>query len=274
MEETAIHDLINFDAPTSPIMTQNGVPVNPNYEALKLGAQIFICPSDANIGTGLSENNFVYNFGGSTPFAGTDGSRINQKSTLIPYATSGGNGAFTIARGLSPGKFTDGLSKTAMWTERTKGTNAAPETVPASTTSMRRTSGPTGFYSLTADRMLQGCAGINPNTPEPFTYNGFGRLNLEGTTEYTNGWPIAAYSGTMYNHVAPPNSKSMDCGASYISDVPSESASVAARSMHSGGIVNVVYADCHVEAVTSDIDLELWRRIGSRDGGDVEVVAP
>lgn len=273
MEETAIYNLIDFDAPTSPVMTQGGTPVNPNYEALKLGAKIFVCPSDANVGTGLSENNFVYNFGGSTPYAGSDGTGINVKHNTISNVTSGGNGAFTIGKGLSPGKFTDGLSKTAMWSERTKGNNE-PGTSPATITSMRRSSrGAQGFQNTSADSMLIGCHGINIAQADSFTYNGFGRLNLDGSTEYTNGWPIAAYSGTMYNHVAPPNNKWMDCGDSYISDVPSENAMVSARSMHSGDIVNVVFADCHVEAIGSDVDAELWRALGSRDGGaDIEPI--
>ncbi len=274
MEEQNIYDLIDFDAPNTPLMTENGTPVNPSYEAYSAAAGIFLCPSDPNVGTGISENNYVYNFGGATPYAGSDGSDPNVKHPTIANVTSGGNGAFSIGKGLSPGKFTDGVSKTAMWSERTKGN--AEQGGQGFITSMRRSSrGSQQFANLSADTMLLGCAGVNLETQDDFTFNGFGRLNQDGNREFTNGWPIAAYFGTMYNHVGPPNSRWMDCGNSFISDRPWEHAMVSARSEHLGGVVNVCFADGHVEAINQDIELGVWRAMGSRDGGaDIEPINP
>jgi prepilin-type processing-associated H-X9-DG protein len=68
--------------------------------------------------------------------------------------------------------------------------------------------------------------------------------------------------------VAPPNWKAIDCGASSsIPDTPSEHAIVAARSRHPG-VVNVCYGDGHVGSANDDIDLLVWRALGSRNGGE------
>jgi prepilin-type processing-associated H-X9-DG protein len=84
--------------------------------------------------------------------------------------------------------------------------------------------------------------------------------------DWSNGWPFAGYDSTQYNHVAPPNWESFDCGAnSSISDRPFEHAIVAARSEHNG-TVNVAFGDGHTSIVTNDIDLAVWRALGSRNG--------
>ena len=72
----------------------------------------------------------------------------------------------------------------------------------------------------------------------------------------------------MYNHVAPPNWKKWDCAQwSAISDVPGEHGVFTARSKHTNG-VNVCYADGSVTFKTNNISLNVWRAIGSRNGGE------
>src|SRR4029078_8650391 len=73
MEETAIYDMINFKVAQVLQMTNNGVPYNINYQAYATAKSLFLCPSDPNTGRVISENNYRYNFGGSTPFAGAKG---------------------------------------------------------------------------------------------------------------------------------------------------------------------------------------------------------
>jgi prepilin-type processing-associated H-X9-DG protein len=73
---------------------------------------------------------------------------------------------------------------------------------------------------------------------------------------------------TMYNHVAPPNWIGYDCGNfSATFDTPGEHAIVAARSRHRG-IVNVCFGDGHVSAIGENVDLTIWRGIGTRNGGE------
>ena len=47
-----------------------GTVANASYAAYAAAATIFICPSDPNTGAIVSENNYRYNFGGSTPYGG------------------------------------------------------------------------------------------------------------------------------------------------------------------------------------------------------------
>ena len=255
-------------------MTQNGEPVNPNFEAFNVGANIFICPSDPNTGVGISENNYVYNFGGSTPFAGADGFDINVEMRRIPEYNTGGNGSFTIGKGLKPGKFIDGLSKTAMWSERTKGNGEASGSSYEGLVDGASVRTCTVLSSMVQsgrffDAALGGSIdqGKQRGESATFTFNSFGRwLQTASGPSYTNGWPIAAYSSTMYNHHAPPSNPYVDCGVSFISDRPWEHAVISARSEHSANVVNVCFADGHVEGITPDIEIEVWRALGSRDG--------
>ncbi|TWT96956.1 hypothetical protein Pla108_27330 [Botrimarina colliarenosi] len=277
MEETAIYDLIDFSVGQSHRMTSGATPYNVNYEAYNNAAEMFVCPSDPFLERITSENNYVYNFGGSTPYAGVAGvdEPDNLDATLQftgpdgnEYDLScGGNGAFTIGKGLSPAKFTDGTSKTAMFSERTKGSGANPAASPAGPSDMITMPGRQQNIKAITPFSIYGRCENASTAANAFNFNSFGRW-LPGE-DYSNGWPFAAYSGTMYNHVAPPNWKGADCGAySAISDRPGEHALVSARSSHGGGVVNVCYADGHADTVTSGVDLTVWRAAGSRNGGE------
>ena len=105
-----------------------------------------------------------------------------------------------------------------------------------------------------------------PKVASSFNFTTFGRW-AQGS-DYSNGWPFAAYSGTMYNHVATPNWSGQDCGNwSAIADTPGEHAIISARSMHTGG-VNVMLADGSVRFASDSIDLNVWRSVGTRDTGE------
>ena len=116
---------------------------------------------------------------------------------------------------------------------------------------------------IPGDSMMKVCGSMQPKL-SPFNFTSAGRW-LPGS-DWSNGWPFAAYSSTMYNHVAPPNWEGYDCGNySAIPDTPGEHAIISARSTHVG-IVNVTFGDAHVESVANDIDLIVWRAIGTRNG--------
>lgn len=265
MENNAIYDLIDFKRPQVLRMTQNGRPYNINYQAYANAEDMFLCPSDDNTNRIISENNYRYNFGGSTPYAGAHSSQ--RQTDTMAYSEDGfpvrGNGAFTIGEdGLSTGQYEDGLSKTAFFAERDKGSGFEPQlNLPSKTdivTMPDRTDGP-----VPRDRMFQQCGSMRPSL-SPYNFTSTGRW-LPGA-DFSNGWPFAAYSSTMYNHVAPPNWSGYDCGTySSIPDTPGEHAIISARSSHSG-IVNVTFGDAHVETIADGIDLAVWRSMGSRNG--------
>ncbi|MCA9129756.1 MAG: DUF1559 domain-containing protein [Planctomycetales bacterium] len=266
MEQNNIYSLINFSAPSAVRMTANGVPDNVNYQAYANAASLFICPSDPNTGRIISENNYRYNFGGSTPFAGArDSSNNNDMSAVLGNLSCKGNGAFSIDSGLKIGAISDGLSNTVFFSERNKGSganlaNSNPDNRYDVITMPGRTQG-----LLDPDFVMQNCL-ANPG-PSSFHFNSAGRW-LDGS-DFSNGWPFGFYSSTMYNHVAPPNWQGYDCGTwSAIPDAPGEHAIIAARSSHTGG-VNVSMGDGSVHFTSSSIDLLTWRSLGTRNGGEV-----
>jgi type II secretory pathway pseudopilin PulG len=270
MEQTAIYNLIDFNVPTAVRMTTgNGTtPINANYRAYANAAGIFICPSCPNTGVVITENNYRYNFGGSTPFGGALGTSNNNNTgaTSAGGFSCRGNGAFTIGRPLPVGAFTDGLSNTVFFSERTKGSgkNLAAE-LPALEDVTNLLSRPANLVD--ANQMFTECAAQAPNLNGGFNFNSMGRW-LPGT-DFSNGWPFGFYSSTMYNHVAPPNWKAIDCGTrSAIADAPGEHAIITARSKHTGG-VNASRGDGSVRFVSDGIDVLIWRALGTRDLGEV-----
>ncbi len=270
LEQGNIYNLIDFSQPTSVRMTTGGgvTPVNANYQAYANAAGFFLCPSCPNTGKIITENNYRYNFGGSTPFGGAQGSNANDvisASSPAGYSCSG-NGAFTIGTALGTGAITDGLSNTVFFSERTKGSGQnLANSLPSLADMTNMSSRPQGLVD--ADAMYAECAAMAPSLNGGFNFNSAGRW-LDGS-DFSNGWPFGFYSSTMYNHVAPPNWKSIDCGTrSAIPDAPGEHAIVSARSFHTGG-VNVAMGDGSVQFVSDSINLQVWRAVGTRAQGEV-----
>ncbi len=269
MEQGNVYNLIDFSVPTSVRMTTGGgaTPVNANYRAYANAAGIFICPSCPFTGRIISENNYRYNFGGSTPFGGAQGSTSNNVTTATSPAgfSCRGNGAFTYGRSLNTGSYTDGLSNTTFFSERIKGSgrNLAAE-LPGKSDITNMLGRPQGLVD--ADVMMTDCGNMVPQLNGGFNFNSAGRW-LDGS-DFSNGWPFGFYSSTMYNHVAPPNWRSIDCGTrSAIPDAPGEHAIISARSFHTGG-VNSSMGDGSVRFVSDTVDLQVWRALGTRDGGE------
>jgi prepilin-type N-terminal cleavage/methylation domain-containing protein len=261
MEESAIYDLIDFKIAQIKKLLN---PRNPHYDAYANASDLFLCPSDPNSERVTSENNYRCNFGGATPAGGARGN--SQQGVYEPRPTDpwhpGGNGAFTIGdEGLGGQAFIDGLSKTAFFSERLKGSGNDPLAVPTPgdlVTSPNRQSGP-----IAVDELFQSCLNYTP-AGDPFNFNGAGRW-LPGD-DWSNGWPFAGYDATQYNHVAPPNWSGQDCGSfSSIPDTPGEHAIISARSAHPSVVV-VTFGDGHAETIGDNIDLLVWRALGTRNG--------
>ena len=267
MENQAIYDLINFDLPSGKRMTIGDTPFNINYAAYAKAESLFLCPSDTNTGRVISENNYRYNFGGSTPFGGSrKSSTQDDNNAIVNGLHCGGNGAFSMGPGLSTRKHKDGLSKTAFFSERIKGSGLQLDQVKPTLADIVTMPGRTDDM-IAPDVMLQRCQQYANNpAPDQFHFNAAGRW-LVGS-DWSNGWPFAGYDATMYNHVAPPNWSAFDCGNySAIPDTPGEHAIIAARSFHPGS-VNVVFGDGHTAVVPDGVDLIVWRAIGSRAGSE------
>ncbi|MCI0333060.1 MAG: DUF1559 domain-containing protein [Planctomycetes bacterium] len=265
MENQVVYDLIDFSVPHQKQMTQGGTPVNFNYQAYATAEALFLCPSDTNVGRIVSENNYRYNFGGSTPYGGAEAS--SKQTTHDTLDAQGfpvlGNGAFSAGDGLKPGQFTDGIAKTAFFSERIKGSGQPTSALPTKAEIITWPNRTDGIVPI--EQLFRDCANYQPQVD---TFNFFGTGSWLPEEDWSNGWPFAGYDSTEYNHVAPPNWSGWDCGNwSSIPDTPGEHAIIAARSEHPGA-VNVGFGDGHVTTISDNIDLVVWRAMGTRDGGD------
>ncbi len=267
MEANNVYNLIDFNIPQAKKMLN---PTNPHFEAYSAANALFICPSDGNTDQTISANNYRSNFGGDGPGAGV---RTSSMTIFEPRARDqwhiGGNGAFTIGnKGLKTGQYEDGLSKTAFFAERIQGSGIVSNGVPTRADMIRC---PTAMApNANINVAMQAAADYIP-IQQGFVFGGAGKW-IPGE-DWSNGWPFAGYDSTQYNHVAPPNWNGQDCGVNFIPDTPSEHAIIAARSDHPGS-VNVSFGDGHTSTVSDDIDLEVWRAIGTRNGGEVNDSIP
>jgi prepilin-type N-terminal cleavage/methylation domain-containing protein len=273
MEATNVYNLIDFSKGQSKQMTNSaGNPVNPHYQAYATAHSLFICPSCPNTGVIISENNYRCNFGGSTPFAGScrsaePGCPGRDPTFLSPEGfEAGGNGAFSFgAKGLKTSDFTDGLSKTAFFSERVKGSGNDMGSTPPTIYDVTGLGWTTNVRDIRVNDAFSRCEAYVP-AMDGRNLGGAGRW--PPGDNFSNGWPFAGYDATQYNHVAPPNWNHVDCGTfSAIADTPDEHAIITARSAHPGNVV-MAYGDGHTAIVSDDIDLTVWRAIGSRNGGE------
>jgi prepilin-type N-terminal cleavage/methylation domain-containing protein/prepilin-type processing-associated H-X9-DG protein len=260
MEQVNAYNAMNFFTANSARLYVSGTSQtqinSPNFTAFALAQSTFLCPSDPNrTAGGVSENNYAYNFGGSTPWGGAVSS--TQQTTILPT-----NGAFTNDGTTTVADIIDGTSGTAFFAERIKGSGHVFPAFPAPgdiVTRAGRTDGP-----VVIDVMYSDCLTARSDS---FNFYAAGRF-LKGS-DFSDGWPFAWYIATMYNHVATPNWKGQDCGGfSSIPDTPGEHAIIAARSKHPGG-ANVLTGDGSVKFIKDSVNLQAWRALGTRNGGEV-----
>jgi len=260
MEQAQISTQIRFNQAQMKRMLN---PRNNNYDAYAQLVGVFLCPSDGNRGRLITENSYRCNVGGSTPYGGAVSAsqqNVHESSSSDGFPVSG-NGGFRPFQRLKANDIKDGLSKTAFFAERTMGSgrNAASEMPKKSdiVTMPNRSNSP-----LPRQTMFNACQSLQP-TVSSFNFTGAGRW--PNGDDWSNGWPFSGYDATQYNHVAPPNWQGWDCGNwSSIPDTPGEHAIVSARSEHQG-VVNVLFGDGGVAPVGDNVDLAVWRAIGTRN---------
>lgn len=142
----------------------------------------------------------------------------------------------------------DGLSQTAFFSEHRRG-NGGPDpksdlfVIPAQTTLA-------GTYST--------CMGLNTATATPLT------------SKWGYSWVMGENCCSQYNHVAVPNTTSC-AGTGFAGTMANMAMQVSASSHHAGG-VHVLMGDGAVNFANNNIDLTVWRSIGTRSGR--EAVAP
>ena len=212
-----------------------------NKPIVKVLVPLFLCPSDRSVAVSplFGPTNYAANAGSGGP-PGNEGS---------PFET---DGLFAINSHIRAVEITDGLSKTAAFSESLLGDSSTTNrnTVSAATTYAFVMGAPLSAGSC------DGTAVWNFSDPRGFS------------------WANGEYRTTLYNHRQAPNGPGIDC-MGVLTSPPGDKMDRlyaaygwrAARSRHPGG-VNVVLADGAVRFVEDAIDPAVWMAASTRAGGE------
>jgi prepilin-type N-terminal cleavage/methylation domain-containing protein/prepilin-type processing-associated H-X9-DG protein len=222
-------------------MTNLALPMSDTTNATTVNTQISIlrCPSD--------RNNPMTSLGAVTNYHGNNG---NWVVFVIARGLNGTdpapNGMFyNGSQNLTFGSITDGTSNTAFFSERVLGDGNMGLVSPLEDTF----NGPNGAPGIpsSADEATNLCLSVDITNP-------------------ANQFPIFmgapwAHGQHHYQHILAPNTRS--CGW-----LPSLRSAMTASSRHTGG-VNLLLGDGSVRFVTNSVNIQTWRALGSRNGGEV-----
>ena len=265
MEQSAMYGAFNLT-----INLNLTGPTSPNDTAQTQLVSAFICPSDASsarllAGTSqLGYNNYFACIGttasqqaGSATYQEADSTRLGifnytygGDPQYLDAARTQPNPNYLRAIGTRIAQVTDGTSNTAMFGEikrsRAMANTASEIAIPDLI----------NVYTVSTDM-----TGIDAYTP-PANCSNFAnstRFRYRGQ-QYYRSLPITGY----YSHTVPPNYKLWDCA-----DISSYTQGhIAARSYHPGG-VNIGYADGSVHFIKDSINMNTWRAVGSKAGGEI-----
>src|SRR5262249_48223880 len=106
--------------------------------------------------------------------------------------------------------------------------------------------------------------GTHPTTPDQAIIDcnsiDWTNLSYQGNSNIGAPWLRGYHSTTSYYHSAPPNSRSCM--------FPPNRIMTTANSKHIGG-VNVVFCDSSLHFIPTEIELPVWRAIGTINGGEM-----
>ncbi|AGA30999.1 DUF1559 domain-containing protein [Singulisphaera acidiphila] len=264
MEQQAVFNAYNFCFSFSDATGSTATNSTVTYNQLAS----LLCPSENSSGrpqAPYATLSYVGNIGGPGAI------RIFSGTIVSPTFKTG-----AFASGVSPNNtigvesVTDGLSNTAMFSERLTGVPDNAAVFRSDTNNARRAMFQSGANATInsndvtgAMAVLNGCKALPPTA--------------KAVTSYRNGqiWIIAHPWATVfnrYNHLGTPNTISCD-SSSTVGTVNGAGqggalATVPPTSNHSGG-VNMALADGSVRFIKDSVALNSWWALGTRDGGEV-----
>jgi prepilin-type N-terminal cleavage/methylation domain-containing protein len=232
LDQTAVSNVVNFNVSYN--NTANDV-------ARTTRLPVFLCPSDSDLLPGSlgGGNNYYGNQGTNILFGGVPPTNPTDPNFGMPPA----NGIFYNNSGIGMRDIQDGTSTTAMFSEKLKGDGSNGITTEPSDTYRPGTNPPT------PDAALADCRAVNVLD-----------LTRQGYSNVGVPWLQSYHSTTIYYHVAPPNERSCM--------YPPGRIMTTAGSLHPGG-VHLALCDGAVRFVSENIDLGVWRALGTRRGEEV-----
>ncbi|WP_445013654.1 DUF1559 domain-containing protein [Paludisphaera borealis] len=244
IEQQPLYAAINFDVEAFPDKEPHHFPSPQNLTAFSTPVAGYLCPSDA----------------GPVPTPYGTSYRGNYGLGPVPFTTAesfdSGVGFYSFPGVLGPRDFTDGLSHTAAYGERLRGTGEGGGPSPA------RDFGNLLIMDFcdirSADYALK-CSQLASAQPK------FPLSRLAGIY-----WYIGDFQCGAYNHAQEPNGRIPDAVTPDVASLAGGVVSgiVTARSLHPGG-VNSLMGDGSVRFTKDSIARQVWRGLGTRNGGDL-----
>lgn len=229
-----------------------------NATAAASTVSVFLCPSETARPPYATLGPINYRVClGPGPY-GFEGDLATGVATRYP---GGGGGAFKELGVTGPSDFTDGLSNTAMMSEKLLG------------------SGDQGSFDRRRDMWCLG----KPDQHDPnVVFPQWDVLiaecqvppsaNPPHVTDAGRSWVSGSPIGTMYNHLLTPNWSGISCKVDPCDGFEPNNTSVhgclnSPTSFHPG-IVNLLLGDGSVRAVKDQVNLAIWRALATRAGGE------
>lgn len=209
-----------------------------NAQASAISISTFNCPSDPVTALPVGWGGTSYRSNqGSGLLWGLPPSNPADPNFGVPAP----NGTLIPDTYLRFGDITDGTSNTAAFSEHGKGDFSNAVATPTDT-----------FWPMThpksVDEAVRDCNAIDTSD-----------LRFQRVSDVGAPWMHGYHSTTAYFHVGPPQGRSCMFPPGLIA--------TSAQSYHSNG-VNVARCDGSVGIVTSNVDLSIWRSLGTRNGSD------
>jgi prepilin-type N-terminal cleavage/methylation domain-containing protein/prepilin-type processing-associated H-X9-DG protein len=204
-----------------------------NNTAARLASiKLFRCPADVQ--------NPLPETGGATNYMANSGNSIVFVPNALNASLPRQNGLFYQNSLTTFASVYDGTSTTAFYSERLLADGSNSLVSPLEDVFFVRTT---------------------PNTPD----EAYAQCQACDINDLSNQAPLFMgapwlHGQHQYQHVSPPNTRS--CGF-----FPTMRATMPPSSRHPNG-VNVLFGDGSLRYVTNNIDLQIWRALGSRNGGE------
>ena len=249
MEMRPLYDTLDFNyAPATPGMggVINFMPAfananGTNVNSSKVKINGFLCPSDGVSPTEIwpGQNNYV---GNQCTWLCDRGDAPAGSSDLSPTEVS--NGVLYFLSAVTFGDVLDGTSNTMAFSEHLRG-RGLPHPKRDLFVMPNQS---------TLDDTYRTCMNLNPLTATPLT------------SKWGYSWVMGENCCTLYNHVGPPNATSC-AGIPFPGTMTNMAMQVPPSSNHPNGVVGGML-DGSIRFVTNNVDMKIWRAVGTRAGGE------